>query len=147
MPIHIVSIVREVSDRGGVAQPKRAYYCSELEAPVCSCWKPNTDIFESQEVVRIRIELAGVPRENISILVKSGKLIISGDRPERRPEQRLYYHQLELNYGKFKRVIALPESIEHNDIQATLEEGVLEIKIAKNERAIEIPITGMNPAE
>jgi HSP20 family protein len=147
MPIHVLQIVREVSDRGGFAHQKRTYYCSELEAPACSCWKPNTDIFESQDEVKIRLELAGVPRENITVAVKGGKLTVTGSRPEKRPGERLYYHQLELNYGHFKRVISLPESIEHNDIQATLEEGVLEIVISKNERAIEIPISGMNPAE
>jgi HSP20 family protein len=148
MPIHFIRIIREISDRGGAAHRKNAYYCSEIEAPASSWWKPNTDIFESVAEVRIRIELAGVSRENVCIELKGGKLVVSGIRQEKRPEERISYHQLELNYGHFIRVISLPESVVHNDIFATLEDGLLEVVISKNERAIEIPINGLNdPAE
>jgi HSP20 family protein len=147
MPVHVLRIIREISDRGGYGNRKCAYFCSEMEAPAGSWWKPNTDIFESDEQVRIRIELAGVPRENVCIELKGGKLVVSGIRPEKRPDARIYYHQLELNYGQFMRVISLPESVEHNDIAATLEDGVLEVIISKNDRAIEIPIMGIDPVE
>ncbi len=147
MPVHVLHIIREMSDRAGTQKCRGAFYCSEIEAPASSFWKPNTDIFESEEQVKIRIELAGVPRENVCIELKGGKLKVSGVRPERRPDERIYYHQLEWNYGRFMRIISLPETVEHNDISATLDEGILEIIISKNDRAVEIPITGMNVAE
>lgn len=147
MPVHVLHIIREMSDRGGLANRKPTYYCSEIEIPAGSWWKPHTDIIESELAVRIRMELAGVSRENISIELKCGKLIISGIRPEKRPEERLYYHQLEFNYGQFMRIISLPELVIHNDISATLEDGVLEVIISKSERAIEIPIMGADPVD
>jgi HSP20 family protein len=118
-----------------------------METPVSSWWKPNTDILESDRQVRIRIELPGIARENVSIELKGGRLIISGVRAENRPEEPVYYHQLELQYGHFMRVIALPESVVHNDITATLEEGILEVVISKDEGAIEIPIHSIEPGE
>jgi len=140
--MHVLRIIREMSDRGSAAQQRCPYSCSDIDSPMVSWWKPNTDIFESEGQVRIRIELAGVSRENICIELKSGKLIVSGIRLEKRPEERIYYHQLEQQYGHFMRIIALPETVEHNDITATLEDGVLEVVISKDERAVEIPISG-----
>ncbi len=147
MPIQVLRVIRDMSDRGGLRSRRCTYYCPETEAPASSWWKPNTDIFESEQQVKIRVELAGVARENVSIELKGGRLIISGFRSERRPEERIYYHQLELQYGRFLRVIALPESVVHNEITATLEEGVLQVVISKDERAIEIPISSIEPDE
>ena len=147
MPIQVLRVIRDMSDRGGLQSRKCTYYCSEMETPVSSWWKPNTDILESDRQVRIRIELPGIARENVSIELKGGRLIISGVRAENRPEEPVYYHQLELQYGHFMRVIALPESVVHNDITATLEEGILEVVISKDEGAIEIPIHSIEPGE
>lgn len=142
MTLHVLHIIRDMSDRGSAAQRRCPYSCPDIDPPMVSFWKPNTDIFESEGEVRIRIELAGVSRENISIELKNGKLIVSGIRLERRPEERICYHQLEQQYGHFMRIIALPEAVEHNEITAALEDGVLEVIISKDERAVEIPITG-----
>ncbi|HOH07087.1 MAG TPA: Hsp20/alpha crystallin family protein [bacterium] len=147
MPIQVLRVIRDMSDRGGLRSRRCTYYCPEAEAPASSWWKPNTDILESEQQVKIRVELAGVARENVNIELKGGRLIISGVRAERRPEERIYYHQLELQYGHFLRVIALPESVVHNEITATLEDGVLQVVISKDERAVEIPISSIEPDE
>jgi HSP20 family molecular chaperone IbpA len=143
MTTHIIHIIREMADHGGRSSKTKAYYCSDLKAPIYSYWEPNADIFESEELVHISMELAGVSRTQVCVHLKAGELIVTGIRMEKRPDEKVYYHQLELNYGHFKKVITLPESVEHNDITATLHDGLLEIKISKRDRAIEIPITGM----
>lgn len=141
MSFQTIHIIRELADRGGrSASKERTFCCFDGESPPTTSWEPNTDIVESEDLVEIRIELAGISREQVSIHLKNGNLYISGIRKENKLDKKVYYHQLELHYGHFMKVISLPESIEHNDITANLSEGILEIKISKKSTVIEIPV-------
>ena len=141
MPLQFIHIIRDLTDRAGRSSPKsRSFCCSDADVPLKANWEPNTDIVESEEQVTIRMELAGISRDQVTIHLKNGKLIVTGVRSEQKPDKKAYYHQLELHYGTFIKIIALPESIEHNDITATLSDGLLEIKISKKSTIIEIAI-------
>ena len=141
MTIHVIRVIRELTDTGSSSShQKKQVLCSDVHSSHATHWKPNTDIYEEEDNVVIRIELAGVKREDISLLLKDGKLIITGERCENRNNAKVVYHQLEMNYGEFKRVILIPESIEHNDIEAIFKEGILYISISKKSDIIEIPI-------
>jgi len=142
MPGQIINIIRELSDR--VMKPqsdRRSTFCEEINPPGRIRWEPNTDIMESDEAVIIRCEVAGVQKDDICIKLAQGKLIIMGVRDDRRPARRVDYHRLEINYGHFAKIINIPESIEHNEINARLQDGLLDIYISKKSRVIEIPIT------
>ncbi|NLP09365.1 Hsp20/alpha crystallin family protein [bacterium] len=142
MALHVIRVIRELADQGSPAMHRpRNFFCAEGDDARCSKWEPNTDIFECADHVIIRLELAGIQREAISILLKNGRLTISGLRKEKRPNETIYYHQLEIHYGLFRKVISIPEDIEHNDITAVLDDGLLEIKISKNSQVVEIPIS------
>jgi HSP20 family protein len=142
MALHVIRVVRELADQGSrsTRQPL-AFYCSEEDDARCSKWEPNTDIFECGDYVIIRMELSGVHRETVSVHVKNGRLEVKGVRRENRPDRPIYYHQLEINYGPFLKVVTIPEEIEHNDISAVLSDGLLEIKISKCSQVVEIPIS------
>jgi len=147
MPFQVIQVIRELTDYGGKpAARKRLFCCSEVEPPRQAAWEPNTDIVESDDDVEIRVELAGVGREQLYVQLKKGKLYVTGIREEKKTADKVYYHQLELPYGYFAKVIALPESIEHNDITAVLNDGLLEIRISKKSTVVEIPISGVNEA-
>ncbi len=142
MALHVIRVVRELADQGSRAtrQP-HSFFCANKDKVGCTQWEPNTDIFECEDHVVIRMELPGVHREAISIHLKNGQLQVKGIRHENRPEQPVYYHQMEINSGPFLKIVAIPEDIEHNDIAAVLSDGLLEIKISKNSQAIEVPIS------
>ena len=142
MALDIIRVVRERSDQGSrsIRQP-RNFYCADEDEARCSKWEPNTDIFECEDQVVIRMELSGVPREAISIRLKNGRLEIMGVRRENRPDQPVYYHQLEIPYGPFLKVLSIPEEIEHNDMAAVFNEGLLEVRISKTSQVVEIPIS------
>jgi HSP20 family molecular chaperone IbpA len=145
MPFEVIQVIRELTDYGGrPTARKRSFCCSEVEPPRQAAWEPNTDIVESEDDVEIRLELAGVAREQLCVHLKKGKLHVAGIRQEKKTGDKVYYHQLELPYGYFAKVIALPESIEHNEITAVLNDGLLEIRISKKSAVVEIPITGIS---
>ena len=141
MTIQIIRVIRELTDKGSMPGRKnRTMLCSDVHSDNLPTWTPHTDILEDEENVVIRIELAGIERENIILRLKEGKLYVTGYRQERRKELHTRYHQLEISYGDFVKVISIPESIEHNDIDAAFDNGILYITISKKSHVIEIPI-------
>jgi HSP20 family protein len=147
MPLQFIKIIREVTDRGTVVIDKQQqYFCSRLESPDKPCWYPPTDIFETDDEVVIRLNLAGVDRADVSIKVRDGKIHVSGLRREQRPRKKTWFHQLEISYGPFEKIISVPSFLEHNDIKAQLKEGILDITISKRNEIIEIPL-GDDPGQ
>ena len=93
-----------------------------------NAWVPTTDIYANQEGdLIIRCELAGVTRDALSITFSNGILSISGERRDR-PENVTYYAH-ERHYGHFRRSMTLPEGVQDADINATFEDGMLEVLV------------------
>ncbi|MBN1560117.1 Hsp20/alpha crystallin family protein [candidate division KSB1 bacterium] len=141
MAAHIIRVFRDLADmaprRGTAARP---LFYNDVDDVCVGNWVPNTDIFETETEVIICLELANVSREQISIKVKDGKLHIHGIRRGMHDQHGLYFHQMEIHCGDFCKVISLPATMEHNEISASLQDGILEIRISKQSHPVEIPI-------
>ncbi|MBN1352267.1 Hsp20/alpha crystallin family protein [candidate division KSB1 bacterium] len=96
-------------------------------------WCPNTDIFETRTEFVIRLELPGVKKEDISLILSNHSLIIRGKREDVGPRGRVYYHQMEISYGLFERTILLPEGLDEKSFKSKFSAGFLEITIPKSE--------------
>jgi HSP20 family protein len=94
-------------------------------------WQPNTDVMETDDKYIIRMELAGVIRDNIEIFYQDERLVVSGRREDKMAKKPVRYLQLEMNYSEFERILLLPENIDEKAIEAHFEEGVLCIEIPK----------------
>lgn len=88
-------------------------------------WRPNTDIYETLKGIVIKMELAGVRQDQISIEYKENKLIVIGKRLDYTTEEKITCYQMEINYGEFCRVINLPKDINPDKIKATYQDGFL----------------------
>lgn len=142
MPIQFINIIREITDSVSSAKVQRqTSFCAEINTSNISRWEPNTDILESENDVIIKLEIAGVQQSDVSVKVKNGRIHICGIRREKVPDENISFHQLEISYGQFERVIIIPEFMLHNHISASLVDGILEIIISKKSEVIEIPIT------
>ncbi|MEI6222944.1 MAG: Hsp20/alpha crystallin family protein [bacterium] len=94
-------------------------------------WMPATDVYETDCSFVITIELSGVKRNDISIVLENNRLVITGERKEIANKKLETYYQVEINYGCFERIIFLPESIEEGKIAAEYDNGFLTITIPK----------------
>jgi HSP20 family protein len=94
-----------------------------------TAWIPTTDIFARGDDLVIRCELAGVERDDIDITLSNGVLTISGERRSGLNEEELTYYTRERSFGHFRRSISLPDGIDGSRVNATFEEGLLEISI------------------
>ena len=100
-------------------------------------WKPLTDIYEVNGEVIIKIELPGVQKEDIALTLEGRQLVIRGTRAHSLLKKSgIVYHQMEINYGEFERILILPQVIDMEHTKAELKEGFLYITLRKKEKAL-----------
>ncbi|MGD8342837.1 MAG: Hsp20/alpha crystallin family protein [Desulfobacterales bacterium] len=94
-------------------------------------WRPPVDIYETDEGFILKVELAGVEKEDVSVEVKDNVLTLKGERlldPEIKDEQ---YYRKERTFGKFQRSFTLQESIRPEQVKAAFKNGVLTIVVPR----------------
>jgi HSP20 family protein len=96
-------------------------------------YSPNVEVCEKDDQVRICIDVPGVDESNLQVQIDQGALTIRGERHDERPEER-GNRRSEFHYGAFTRRVPLPEGIDADGAQATLRNGVLEIRIPLHRR-------------
>jgi len=95
-------------------------------------WKPPLDIYETEDEVIVLVEIAGMKKQEIEVAMQGNVLIISGNRIEDVP-YKVKLEQMEINYGKFQRIVKIFTPIERGKITATYENGLLRIRLPKGE--------------
>lgn len=98
-------------------------------------WTPNVDIFEDEEGVALRFELAGVEPKDVDVRFENGVLTLRGERKLEREDKREGYHRVELSYGTFTRSFSLPGTIDAEKIRAESKNGVLTVHLPKKPEA------------
>jgi len=92
-------------------------------------WSPPTDVYETENVYVVRVEIAGMKEDDFEIAVESNFVSIRGSRPDL-PERRAY-QQMEIRFGKFETVVGLPEPIDMDGATAQYELGFLTVHLPK----------------
>lgn len=93
-------------------------------------WRPPTDVYETAEAVVIVVDIAGMQPGDFVVEFADGVLTIGGERPARRGERRRY-HAMEVQAGSFQRRLRLPVPVDPGSMQATYEQGMLEVRLAR----------------
>lgn len=103
---------------------------------------PFTDVYETADKLILEMELPGVQKDAVSISFDNGLLTVTGERKVPETKDRTYYRS-ERWYGRFERSFRLPASVNPDQIEARLEQGILCISIPKREEAKtrQIPVT------
>src|SRR4030043_187581 len=95
------------------------------------CWKPPTDVYETDENFVVIMELAQMKAEDVIITYQEGVLSIRGVRKAIPPGERRRYHKMEINYGPFERKIVIPGEVDMDQFSAHYANGFLEIRLPK----------------
>jgi HSP20 family protein len=109
-------------------------------------FRPQIDCYRTERpsAFHVVVELAGIDPERVQLFADEGTLIIAGERPRPRSPGRVY-QQMEIDYGRFVRQVALGAEIDVDGAKATYKRGILTIvlplakKPAGAER-VEIPV-------
>jgi HSP20 family protein len=96
-------------------------------------WSPPVDIEEQDDAYVLEAELPGVRRENIDIELVGNELAITGELKEK--ERTGVVRRQTRRTGHFDYRVTLPEQVDAEQIDASLDEGVLTVRVPKSERA------------
>ncbi|HEX9343905.1 MAG TPA: Hsp20/alpha crystallin family protein [Actinomycetota bacterium] len=98
-------------------------------------WAPAIDISERKDAYVVTVEVPGVKQDDIDITLEDGLLTISGERKLTQESSDQQYHRVERRYGAFRRSITLPSQVRADAIEASFDNGVLEVVLPKAEEA------------
>lgn len=114
---------------------KHPFFCTEGRV-----WNPPTDIFETEDALHVKIEVAGLRDSDIDIKVNRDYLVIRGQRADEDQLNNARFHLMEIHYGRFERIVRLPHPVDVKDISATLQNGFLRIRVPKDSTVAEYRI-------
>ena len=103
--------------------------------PSTPVWAPALDISERKDAYLVTVELPGVEADDLEITLEDGLLTIQGERHFAHDSSEQQFHRVERRYGAFRRSITLPAHVMADGIQASAEDGVLQILVPKMEEA------------
>jgi HSP20 family protein len=109
-------------------------------------WVPPIDLHESEDGYVLLVDLPGVSADDVAIDVERNVLTLSGARSRRTAEHDKGLVLAERSYGSFRRQLTMPEGVDPDEIVASFDRGVLEIRIPKpvkaRPRRISIDVAG-----
>jgi HSP20 family protein len=106
---------------GGIARPGDAM------------WTPPADIEETEDAWIVEAELPGVKREDINVEARDSELVVSGEIKER--ERKGILRRRTRPVGFFELRVAVPGAIDPDNVEASVNDGVLTVKIPKSDRS------------
>mgnify|MGYP006305570701 CR=1 FL=1 len=92
-------------------------------------WRPPTDLYETEENIVVRVEIAGMRESDFSISLEDNLVVIQGKRHDRTDRQT--YHQMEIRFGEFYSQLELPWPINPEGIKAEYQDGFLWVRLPK----------------
>ena len=95
---------------------------------------PRVDVFEDDTGITLLADLPGVPKEQLELKVDGDALLIEGQVMPGTPD-RLEPVYAEVRVPRYRRVFTLSRELDPGRIEANLKDGVLNLRIPKQEHA------------
>jgi HSP20 family protein len=113
-------------------------------------FRPNADVYyhHRENAVMVRLELPGIDPDRITLEIEGNILHVRGVRSDQRPPDAVY-HQMEISYGRFERLVRLPPGVEASKASAQYSGGYLEVTLPMKQRSAgrQITIAGSDDRE
>jgi HSP20 family protein len=108
-----------------------------------TCWTPNTDVYETPELLIVKMELAGILKDDLEITLLDRLLVVRGFRRETCPHRqtRCSFRQMEIDYGYFERRLLLSSVVDAASAQTRFQNGILHIELPKTSRSAQTAVT------
>jgi HSP20 family protein len=96
-------------------------------------WIPAMDLVEGEDEFVLRADLPGLTEDDVEIEIKDSVLTISGERKAEEKREGEGYYRVERAFGSFSRSLTLPEGVAADQVTASFDNGVLEVRVPKPE--------------
>ena len=97
---------------------------------------PSVDVAETEKSFDISFAVPGMNKDEFKIDFNDGQLTISGERKIEKEDKNKNYHSIETQFGSFSRTFYLPENIDHKKINASYNDGILNVIVPKDEKKV-----------
>ena len=109
-------------------------------------WMPALEVKERDHTLFIKLDLPGLNREEINVNFTEEGLVIEGERTRETENKKDEWFTTERTYGRFYRVVPLPEGVNYKEVKATFKDGVLEVTVpvpvAETKAPYKVPVEG-----
>jgi HSP20 family protein len=92
-------------------------------------WAPPADIYKRSDGWVVKVDLAGVSPDDLMISIAGATLRISGCRRDTSFDEGVAYHQLEITYSRFEKILRFPCSIEGASVSRDYRDGLLILQL------------------
>lgn len=97
----------------------------------------TVDVFQTDKEIIIQSAVAGINPNELSISIDNDLLAIKGERGKLKQEKEVNYFYQECFWGKFSREIILPAEVDSSKARASMERGILTIRMPKIKKSAE----------
>jgi HSP20 family protein len=94
-------------------------------------FRPAADFYETVQGLVLRLELAGVAAQDVSLTLTGHELLVRGRRRPPAPEGIRRFVHLEMAFGIFERRFMLPMAVDSQGVEARYVDGVLEVHLPR----------------
>ena len=94
---------------------------------------PSVDVLDHDDHLLVRAEIPGVNKEDLRVSISDNVLTVKGDTKREDKKETGDYFRHEISHTSFARNVTLPVAVDAAKVNATLTDGMLEIKIGKAE--------------
>ena len=95
---------------------------------------PPINVGATAERVDVYVFAAGLDSRSIDVSIQQNLLTVSGSR-KLTPNPEAEYYRRERYDGEFRRVIALPEDVDPDRVEAKYRDGVLQVTVHRRQPA------------
>jgi HSP20 family protein len=106
--------------------------------------QPMVDIVDQGDFYLVTAELPGFTKDQIDVRVNKDLVEIRAQAQQQQDEDQKNFVRHERSYRTFQRTIPLPEEVNPTNVDARLNNGILEIQIPKKEPKPEERMTKVN---
>ncbi|MEF8848434.1 MAG: Hsp20/alpha crystallin family protein [Candidatus Thermoplasmatota archaeon] len=92
---------------------------------------PPVDVADQGDRYEMKIELPGIPKDDVNVEISPNGVEVSADREEKKEEKGKNWLRRERSSSSFHRCFDVPEELKTEDAEAEMKDGVLNLKLPK----------------
>lgn len=97
---------------------------------------PPVNIRETENAFEMELSAPGKVKDDFNIELDNDLLTISSEVKNEAKVEEGKYSRREFTFSSFKRSFTLPETVKHDEIKASYENGILKIQLPKKDEAL-----------
>lgn len=103
--------------------------------PLHSGGTPRVEMEETDDAIKVVVELPGLDKEDFHVDLDDRYLTIRGEKSGSSERKEGHFYISECSYGSFSRVVPLPCEVDRDKVKAKFKNGELRLILPKTESA------------